>query len=91
MCKVPSAGPIGWFNSSNVRDKVSWNPTAHKWNALLKNAKGKPSDDFDVDPALDAQAYEKQKVAAYWRAVDTWNRLDLSSRLRISMTRFAVS
>ena len=75
----------------NIRDKVCWNPTAHKWKVLLKHAKGKPSEDFAVDPAQDAQTYEKQKVAAYWRAVETWNRLDSSSRFRIPMNHFSQS
>ena len=75
----------------NIRDKVCWNPTAHKWMVLLKHAKGKPSEDFAVDPAQDAQTYEKQKVVAYWRAVETWNRLDSSNRFRIPMNRFAQS
>ena len=75
----------------NIRDKVCWNPTAHKWKVLLKHAKGKPSEDFAVDPAQDAQTYEKQKVVAYWRAVETWNRLDSSNRFRIPMNRFAQS
>ena len=66
-----------------IRDKVSWNPTAHKWDVRLKNAKKKPSEDFAVDPALDAQSYEKERVAAYWRAVDAWNLFDGSTRLRI--------
>jgi hypothetical protein len=75
----------------NIRDKVCWNPTAHKWKVLLKHAKGKPSEDFAVDPAQDAQTYQEQKVVAYWRAVETWNRLDSSNRFRIPMNRFAQS
>ena len=75
----------------NIRDKVCWNPTAHKWKVFLKNAKDKPSEDFAVDPTQDAETYQKQKVDAYWRAVETWNRLDSSNRFRIPMNRFAQS
>ena len=67
----------------NIRDKVWWNPTAHEWKVFLKRSKGKPSEDFAVDPDQSADTYEKQKIDAYWRAVETWNQLDSSTRLRI--------
>ena len=57
---------------------------------LIKHPKGKVPDEFYVDPAQSADTYEKHKIDAYWRAVDTWNRLDSSTRFRIPTTRLPV-
>ena len=75
----------------NVRDKVVWSPMSHKWNVLLRKPTDKLAEHFSADSTQDAQTYEMQKVEAYWRAVEAWNRLDSSSRLRIPMTRIAAT
>ena len=75
----------------NVRDKVCWSVTAHKWTVMLKNARSPLLEQFAVDPALDPKAYEEQKVATYWRAVDAWSRLEGSSRLRVPKTCLTAS
>ena len=88
---APSTAPFHLREclTPNIRGKVCWNPTEHKWKLILKHAKGNSSEDFAVAPDQDANAYEMQKVAAYWRAVESWNHLDASSRHRIPITRFA--
>lgn len=75
----------------NIRDKVWWNPTAHAWEVFIKLSKGKPSENFAVDPAQSADTYEKQKIDAYRRAVEAWNWFDSSKRFRIPTTRLPVS
>ena len=98
VLEAPSTSPSHGHPSSfclrddptpNIRDKVCWNPTEHKWKVFLKSPKGRLPESFAVDPNLDAQTYEQQKVASYWRAVDAWNRLDDSKRIRIPTTRIA--
>ena len=86
-----AADPLGVFRFSacptpNIRDKVCWNLNAHAWSVLLKDPKGKPSEDFAVDHTQSADAYEEQKIGAYGRAIEIWNRLDGSKRLRIPIT-----
>ena len=70
-------------STPNIRDKVLWNPTAHSWEILLKQNKAPLKEKCGVDPLLDKQSYEEAKAAAYLRAIETWNRLDGSSRHRI--------
>jgi hypothetical protein len=67
----------------NIRDKVIWNPTKHCFEILLAKNKRSPSEKCDVDPSLDRQSYDEAKATAYRRAIETWNKLDGSSRHRI--------
>jgi hypothetical protein len=90
---APSTGPfqLPECMTPNIRGKVCWNPTANKWKVMIKyatDATGNPSADIAVPTDLDAVAFEQQKVAAYWRAVNSWNDLDDSTRHRIPITRF---
>ena len=84
----PVAGESPGFQLSvsstpNIRDKVTWNPTAHSWILFLKHPKGQPSDTFAVDHHLTSKEYAKRKDELYWRAVRVWNELDSSKRFRI--------
>ena len=90
---APSTAPfqLPECMTPNIRGKVCWIPTANKWQVMIKYAKGaqgNPSADIAVPTDLDAVAFEQQKVAAYWRAVNCWNDLDISTRHRIPITRF---
>jgi len=67
----------------NIKDKVLWYPNSHAWKIVLHD---KNTLSFSVAPNLSAQKYAEEKVAAYWHAVDAWNRLDNSKRLRIPIT-----
>jgi hypothetical protein len=72
----------------NIRDKVCWNPSIHAWKLVLHKTKdGKISSNFCVEPNLPADKYEKERIAEYWNAVEAWNRMDGSKRVRIPMTR----
>ena len=69
----------------NIRDKVIWNPTTHKWAIALKKPKGTPNELFDVSPLLRGAAYDAAKTAAYYSAIQAWNLLDGSTRFRIAL------
>ncbi len=66
----------------NVRGKVTWNPSAHMWALQVGKPKGQAALS-QVDPSLDADQYEREKVAAYSRAIQAWNRIDGTTRHRI--------
>jgi hypothetical protein len=78
----------------NLRDKVVWRPEQHAWKLYIKHDKtdkdkrmtpGEISD-FTVNSEVPADTYEKEKIAAYWRAIAAWNKLDCSTRHRIPLT-----
>ena len=88
-CVAPeSSAQVAGFHftasmTPNVRDKLCWNPLAHAWNLLLAKPKGAPTESFAVDASLPPKEFEEEKRAAYRRAIEAWNKLDGSSRLRI--------
>ena len=67
----------------NIRDKVQWNPLKHTWIIIVKKQKGPLAGKYCVDPELAPEKYEKEKVAAYNRAIAAWNSHDGSTRHRI--------
>ena len=71
------------------------NPQCHYENNAArytpKQPKGKPSESIAVDPKLPADMHEEEKIAAYWRAIETWNQFDGTKRFRIPKTRLAVA
>ena len=88
----PSSGSLADFHfqadpTPNIRGKVTWNPSTSSWKVSVKKPQGKLTDKFVVNFNLPSDAYEREKVAAYWRAVQAWNRVDGSTRFRIPITR----
>ena len=91
----PAVGPddrpgfrMGVSSTPNLRGKVLWAPSDHKWKLLVKKPKGSDPGlpaKVRVDSALTGTAYEDAKRAAYWRAVLAWNELDGSTRHRIPL------
>ena len=68
----------------NVRDKISWDPKRHAWHVFVRKPKGTfDASDFKVNPDLRGNEYDAEKLAVYRRAVETWNRLDGTTRLRV--------
>jgi len=89
------AGTVQGFSFSscftpNLRDKVVWCPEQHSWKVYVKHATPgsfTPEEmrDFVVDSEQPAETYDKDKIAAYWRAITAWNRVDGSKRHRIPL------
>ena len=76
----------------NVRDKVCWEPTHHAWRVHVQKPKGMfDASDFTVDPGLCGKAYDAAKLTVYRDAVDTWNRLDGTTRARIPTSLVATT
>ena len=83
-----STGQVAGFQlcasaTPNIREKVYWNPKTHSWTLGLRKPKGPVTENFAVEPQLSAEKYEEEKTAAYRRAIETWNKLDGSSRFKI--------
>ena len=79
---------MGVSSTPNIRGKVLWVPSGHKWNLVVKNPQGADpglAAKVRVDSALQGTAYDDAKRAAYWRAVLAWNELDGSKRHRIPL------
>ena len=79
---------MGVSSTPNIRGKVLWVPSDHKWKLVVKKPTGADpglSAKVRVDSALQGTAYEDAKRAAYWRAVLAWNQLDGSKRHRIPL------
>ena len=70
----------------NIRDKVVWDLSREQWNLILKKPTEKfESGQFRVDADVCPAVHAAQKLAAYHRAIEAWNRLDGSTRPRITM------
>ena len=77
---------LGTSSTPNIRGKVTWTPSGHKWSLTIKKPTGEVAGlaaKCGVNPVLKGQEYEEDKRAAYWRAVTAWNELDGSCRFRI--------
>jgi len=74
-----------------IRDKVVWLPQTHTWKLILKRAppgtdslRDETGKALNVNPHLQLAEYRAAKKEAYERAKQAWNKLDGSTRYRIS-------
>jgi len=91
----PIAPPVAPFHFEeqlmhNYRGKVAWTPSEHTWTLFIAKPKKQivPACDLNnktlrVEKSLPPKQYEAAKFHAYVRALQTWNALDGSNRLRI--------
>ena len=76
----------------NIQGKVAWVPCKRGWKVGVKKPRRKISDYKDyngqtliIDTSLTPEEFEESKREAYFRAIDTWNKVDGTNRTRIQV------
>ena len=76
----------------NIPDKIRWDCDKNAWKVTYQNAKGKVTSYADMDnvtlvvPDCGTEAeHVAKKLDSYWRAIRTWNALDVTKRDRIDL------
>ena len=85
-------GNFHFSTNTGIREKISWDFKARTWTLLLKN----PRQELDeylrerkltltVDGKLEREVFLKAKEICFFNAVQAWNDLDQSKKLRIKL------
>jgi hypothetical protein len=66
-----------------LRDKVTWIPTEHRWQVHAKKRGNNPSHFFPIDKNLAGSLYAAAKQEQFRCALEKWNSIDGSKRPRV--------